>query len=258
MVTLLDCKYKSSIIYPYRDLKTEEDSEEDQSDRDVLLQLLSFPDLPPSLLPPPSGGWKVQENAEWGWVGFFFPLVITKAWLSLLIGWLLYSPGHFFNVSTFSELKSSKSGWYDSKLCALSVRSAQGFFWCRSPNREWRICRADGSYILFYINDATLHQAERWSGRKLFFTRPQENEKNNISVNFLRWFFWINEPLKSAGSVTNVLLIVFDLPASPNWVCRPRWIMRGWLSSFLFPNAASSAFFPWKLPEYIARLFFVF
>lgn len=193
-----------------------------------------------------------------GLSGFFFPLVITKAWLSLLIGWLLYSPGHFFNVSTFSELKSSKSGWYDSKLCALSVRSAQGFFWCRSPNREWRICRADGSYILFYINDATLHQAERWSGRKLFFTRPQENEKNNISVNFLRWFFWINEPLKSAGSVTNVLLIVFDLPASPNWVCRPRWIMRGWLSSFLFPNAASSAFFPWKLPEYIARLFFVF
>lgn len=66
MVTLLDCKYKSSIIYSYRDLKTEEDSEEDQSDRDVLLQLLSVPDLPPSLLPPPSGGWKVQENTEWG------------------------------------------------------------------------------------------------------------------------------------------------------------------------------------------------
>lgn len=66
MVTLLDCKYKSSIIYPYRDLTTEEDSEEDQSDRDVLLQLLSVPNLPPSLLPPPSGGWKVQENAEWG------------------------------------------------------------------------------------------------------------------------------------------------------------------------------------------------
>ncbi|TWW66075.1 Zinc finger matrin-type protein 5 U11/U12 small nuclear ribonucleoprotein 20 kDa protein [Takifugu flavidus] len=48
------------------DLTTEEDSEEDQSDRDVLLQLLSVPNLPPSLLPPPSGGWKVQENAEWG------------------------------------------------------------------------------------------------------------------------------------------------------------------------------------------------
>ncbi|XP_003965546.2 zinc finger matrin-type protein 5 [Takifugu rubripes] len=48
------------------DLTTEEDSEEDQSDRDVLLQLLSVHDLPPSLLPPPSGGWKVQENAEWG------------------------------------------------------------------------------------------------------------------------------------------------------------------------------------------------
>lgn len=187
MVTLLDCKYKSSIIYPYRDVKTEEDSEEDQSDRAVLLQLLSVPDLPPSLLPPPSGGWKVQENTEWGWVGVF-PLVITKAWLSLLNGLLLDSPGHFFNVSTFSELKSSKSGWYDSKLCALSLRSAQGFFWCRSPNGEWRICRADGSYILFYINDATLHQAGRWSGWKLFFTRLQENEKNNISVNFYVYF----------------------------------------------------------------------
>lgn len=44
--------------------------------------------------------------------------------------------------------------------------------------------------------------------------------------------------------MTNVLLIVFDLLASPNWVCRPRWIMLGWLSSFVYPNAASSAFSP--------------
>lgn len=36
-----------------------EDSEEPQ-------QLLSIPDLPPSLLPPPRGGWKVSVNTEWG------------------------------------------------------------------------------------------------------------------------------------------------------------------------------------------------
>lgn len=29
-------------------------------------QLLSIPDLPPSLLPPPPGGWKVKVNTEWG------------------------------------------------------------------------------------------------------------------------------------------------------------------------------------------------
>lgn len=66
MVTLVDSEYKASIIYLCRDLKTEEDSEEVQSDRDVLLQLLSVPDLPPSLLPPPPGGWTRQENTEWG------------------------------------------------------------------------------------------------------------------------------------------------------------------------------------------------
>lgn len=66
MVTLVDSKYKGSIIYLYRDLKMEEDSEEVQSDRAVLLQLFSVPDLPPSLIPPPPGGWKVQENTEWG------------------------------------------------------------------------------------------------------------------------------------------------------------------------------------------------
>lgn len=66
MVTLVDSEYKASIIYLCRDLKTEEDSEEVRSDRDVLLQLLSVPDLPPSLLPPPPGGWTRQENTEWG------------------------------------------------------------------------------------------------------------------------------------------------------------------------------------------------
>lgn len=66
MVALVDSEYKASIIYLCRDLKTEEDSEEVQSDRDVLLQLLTVPDLPPSLLPPPPGGWTRQENTEWG------------------------------------------------------------------------------------------------------------------------------------------------------------------------------------------------
>lgn len=48
------------------DLKTEEDSEEGQTQSDILQQLLSIPDLPPSLLPPPPGGWKVKVDSEWG------------------------------------------------------------------------------------------------------------------------------------------------------------------------------------------------
>lgn len=48
------------------DLKTEEESEEGQTDRDILQQLLSIPDLPPSLLPPPLGGWRVKVETEWG------------------------------------------------------------------------------------------------------------------------------------------------------------------------------------------------
>lgn len=72
MVTVDDSGYKASIIYLCRDLKTEEDSEEVQSDRDILLQLLSVPDLPPSLLPPPPGGWTRQENTEWGWKNIHF------------------------------------------------------------------------------------------------------------------------------------------------------------------------------------------
>ncbi|XP_071321627.1 zinc finger matrin-type protein 5 [Trachinotus anak] len=48
------------------DLKNKEDSEEGQTESDIPQQLLSIPDLPPSLLPPPPGGWKVKVNTEWG------------------------------------------------------------------------------------------------------------------------------------------------------------------------------------------------
>ncbi|XP_028317948.1 zinc finger matrin-type protein 5 [Gouania willdenowi] len=49
------------------DLKPEEEDEEEaETDSDVLQHLLSIPDLPPSLLPPPPGGWKVKVNTEWG------------------------------------------------------------------------------------------------------------------------------------------------------------------------------------------------
>lgn len=67
MVIPVDLQLNCSIIYLYRDLKAEEDSEEDQAESDVRQQLLSIPDLPPSLLPPPPGGWKVKVNTEWGW-----------------------------------------------------------------------------------------------------------------------------------------------------------------------------------------------
>ncbi|XP_005934754.1 zinc finger matrin-type protein 5 [Haplochromis burtoni] len=48
------------------DLKTEEDSEESQAENGILQQLLSIPDLPPSLQPPHPGGWKINMNTEWG------------------------------------------------------------------------------------------------------------------------------------------------------------------------------------------------
>lgn len=66
MIIPLNLETYSSIIYFYRDLETEEDGEEDQPDCDVPLQLLSIPDLPPSLIPPPPRGWKVTVNTEWG------------------------------------------------------------------------------------------------------------------------------------------------------------------------------------------------
>ncbi|XP_054614111.1 zinc finger matrin-type protein 5 [Dunckerocampus dactyliophorus] len=41
-----------------------EDHQETHSD--IPPQLFSIPDLPPSLVPPPPGGWKVNINTEWG------------------------------------------------------------------------------------------------------------------------------------------------------------------------------------------------
>ncbi|XP_026154223.1 zinc finger matrin-type protein 5 [Mastacembelus armatus] len=48
------------------DLKNKEDCEEDQAENDIPQQLFAIPDLPPSLLPPPPGGWKVKVHTEWG------------------------------------------------------------------------------------------------------------------------------------------------------------------------------------------------
>lgn len=59
-------KKKRSSLSSKGDLKTEEESEEGQTERDVIQQLLSIPDLPPSLLPPPPGGWRVKVETEWG------------------------------------------------------------------------------------------------------------------------------------------------------------------------------------------------
>ncbi|XP_040053222.1 zinc finger matrin-type protein 5 [Gasterosteus aculeatus] len=48
------------------DLKDKEDSEEGPEESDIPQHLLSLAVLPPSLLPPPPGGWKVKGNTEWG------------------------------------------------------------------------------------------------------------------------------------------------------------------------------------------------
>ena len=65
MVVHVNLEFNSSIIYLHRDLKNKEDCEESQIESDIPQQLLSFPDLPPSLLPPPADGWKVKVNTEW-------------------------------------------------------------------------------------------------------------------------------------------------------------------------------------------------
>ncbi|KAM9841461.1 zinc finger matrin-type protein 5 [Aulostomus maculatus] len=57
---------KRSALSSKGDVQTKEDSDEGQAEGDVPPQLLSIPDLPPSLLPPPRGGWKVSANTEWG------------------------------------------------------------------------------------------------------------------------------------------------------------------------------------------------
>ncbi|XP_037548419.1 zinc finger matrin-type protein 5 [Nematolebias whitei] len=48
------------------DLSTKEDTEEAEAEQEIPQQLLSIPDLPPSLLPPPPGGWRVNISSEWG------------------------------------------------------------------------------------------------------------------------------------------------------------------------------------------------
>lgn len=57
---------KQTTLSSKGDLKTKDDREEDEAESDIPQQLLSIPDLPPSLLPPPPGGWKVKVNTEWG------------------------------------------------------------------------------------------------------------------------------------------------------------------------------------------------
>uniref|UniRef100_A0A1A8QCM1 Zinc finger matrin-type protein 5 n=1 Tax=Nothobranchius pienaari TaxID=704102 RepID=A0A1A8QCM1_9TELE len=48
------------------DPTTTEDTEEAETEHQIPQQLLSIPDLPPSLLPPPPGGWRVRVCSEWG------------------------------------------------------------------------------------------------------------------------------------------------------------------------------------------------
>ncbi|TNN81270.1 Zinc finger matrin-type protein 5 [Liparis tanakae] len=57
---------KQTALGSQGDLKDKEDSEEGQEESDIPQQLLSIPNLPPSLRPPPPGGWKVRVNTEWG------------------------------------------------------------------------------------------------------------------------------------------------------------------------------------------------
>ncbi|XP_017265978.1 zinc finger matrin-type protein 5 [Kryptolebias marmoratus] len=48
------------------DLTAKEDTEEAEAEPEIPQQLLAIPDLPPSLLPPPPGGWRVRVSGEWG------------------------------------------------------------------------------------------------------------------------------------------------------------------------------------------------
>ncbi|XP_077354490.1 zinc finger matrin-type protein 5 isoform X2 [Festucalex cinctus] len=44
----------------------EREEEDERTQGDVPPQIFSIPDLPPSLVPPPPGGWKVHSNVQWG------------------------------------------------------------------------------------------------------------------------------------------------------------------------------------------------
>ncbi|XP_008284710.1 zinc finger matrin-type protein 5 [Stegastes partitus] len=63
---LLRREKRQSALSSKGDLKTKDDNEEGQPEIDIPQQFLSIPDLPPSLLPPPPGGWRVKANTEWG------------------------------------------------------------------------------------------------------------------------------------------------------------------------------------------------
>ncbi|XP_032425816.1 zinc finger matrin-type protein 5 [Xiphophorus hellerii] len=63
---LLKREKKQAALGSKGDSKTKEDNEEDEAESDIPQQLFSIPDLPPSLLPPPPGGWRVSASSEWG------------------------------------------------------------------------------------------------------------------------------------------------------------------------------------------------
>ncbi|NP_001291163.1 zinc finger matrin-type protein 5 [Esox lucius] len=44
----------------------DEEDEANQPENDIPPHFLTIPDLPPSLLPPPHGGWKIKARIEWG------------------------------------------------------------------------------------------------------------------------------------------------------------------------------------------------
>ncbi|XP_068508910.1 zinc finger matrin-type protein 5 isoform X1 [Syngnathus scovelli] len=44
----------------------QDQQEEERTQGDIPPQIFSIPDLPPSLVPPPPGGWKADGSAQWG------------------------------------------------------------------------------------------------------------------------------------------------------------------------------------------------